>query len=85
MQPQQWGCIGMHFRIKQEEIMVDIGKNVSVETKGDKLVITVDVSKKTIDAAPKSSTGKSSVVATTSGFVKLNGSGLQVGLNVISK
>lgn len=41
---------------------------MNVEIKGDKLVITIDVSKAAIDAAPNSASGKSRVVASTRGF-----------------
>lgn len=38
------------------------------EIKGDTLVLTIDISKAALEAAPLSKTGKSKVVATTSGF-----------------
>lgn len=39
--------------------------NVTHEIVGDKLVITIDLSKAAIDAAPPSSTGKTHLVAAT--------------------
>ena len=41
---------------------------MNVEIKGDKLVITLDVSKAAIDAAQPSASGKTKVVASTRGF-----------------
>jgi hypothetical protein len=41
---------------------------MNVEIKGDKLVITIDVSKEAFDKAPPSSSGKTKVVASTHGF-----------------
>jgi hypothetical protein len=46
-----------------------------------KLVITVDVSDATLKAAPSSASGKSRIVATTSGFTTVGK--VKVGLNVI--
>lgn len=43
-------------------------KNVFAEIKGDKLVITLDLSKSARDAAEPSKSGKSKVLATTAGF-----------------
>ena len=59
--------------------------NVQHEIKGDKLVITVDVAKRVLEAAPLSKTGKSRIVASTNGFVNLEDRGLAIGLNVIKK
>lgn len=44
-------------------------KNVTTEVKNDKLVVTIDVSKAVLDAAEPSKTGKSHIVAGTSGFI----------------
>lgn len=52
-----------------------------METKGDKLIITVDVSDATLKGAPMSASGKSRIVATTSGFAMVGK--VKVGLNVI--
>lgn len=43
-------------------------KNVTGEIKGDKLILTIDLSKASRDAAEPSKSGKSKVLATTSGF-----------------
>jgi len=59
--------------------------NVQHEVKGDKLIITVDVSKKLIENAPMTKSGKNKNVASTEGFTSVNGNGLRFGLNVISK
>lgn len=42
--------------------------NVKGELKGDLLVLTIDVSKAARDAAKDSKSGKSKILATTSGF-----------------
>lgn len=42
--------------------------NVKGEIKGDLLVLTIDVSKAARDAAKDSKSGKSRILATTSGF-----------------
>lgn len=43
-------------------------KNVNAEIKGDKLVITIDISAAAVAAAEPSKSGKSKVLATTAGF-----------------
>jgi hypothetical protein len=56
--------------------------NVQFDIKGDKLTITVDLSKRN----GKSASGKTTVIATTSGNTALNhASGAVVGLNVYTK
>jgi riboflavin synthase alpha subunit len=57
--------------------------NVKAYIDGDKLHIEVDVSAAVIKAAPPSKSGKTKVVATTSGFVAMNG--VSFGLNVVTK
>jgi hypothetical protein len=52
-----------------------------MEMKGDKLVITVDCSESVLKGAPASASGKSRIVATTSGFTTCGR--VKVGLNVI--
>jgi hypothetical protein len=47
--------------------------NVQTKIAGDKLVITVDVSEATLKAAVPSKTGKSRIVASTSGFTAVGG------------
>jgi hypothetical protein len=42
--------------------------NVKGEVKGDTLVLTIDISKAARDAAKDSKSGKSKILATTSGF-----------------
>lgn len=42
--------------------------NVKGEIKGDTLVLTIDISKAARDAAKPSKSGKTNVLATTSGF-----------------
>jgi len=51
---------------------------VDIKVQGDKLIITC-----TIGSGVPSSTGKSLVVATTNGFMAVEGSDLRVSLNVI--
>lgn len=43
-------------------------KNVSAKIEGDKLVITLDISKAARDSAEPSKSGKTKVLATTGGF-----------------
>lgn len=57
-------------------------KNVAATVKGDKLIIEVDLTK---DFGPSHS-GKTHVIATTEGFVKIEGKeGYAFGLNVVKK
>jgi len=58
--------------------------NVKHEIKGDKLLITVDVSKRTVEKAAPSKSGKTRIVGSTNGFVTLDG-GLQLAVNVVAK
>jgi hypothetical protein len=62
--------------------------NVSHEVKGDKLIITIDVSQQSIDAAPPSSSGKTHLVGTTGGAVSVptkHALGLTFAINVMAK
>jgi hypothetical protein len=62
--------------------------NVTHEVKGDKLIITVDVSATTCEAAGMSSTGKTKQVATSSGQMPITSpKGWSIGfsLNVNAK
>jgi hypothetical protein len=43
-------------------------KNVDAKVNGDKLVITIDISKAALEAAEASKSGKTHIVATTGGF-----------------
>lgn len=45
---------------------------MKIETQGDKLIVTIDVSKKAYDEAPPSKTGKRKLVASTHGRVLVN-------------
>jgi hypothetical protein len=42
--------------------------NVSGKVEGDKLVLTIDISKSAREAAKPSASGKTKILATTSGF-----------------
>ena len=57
--------------------MTDLGKNVQFEVKGDKLTLTFDLKKE----QGLSGSGKSTIVATTSGNVKVPGTDVTLGLN----
>jgi hypothetical protein len=57
--------------------------NVEHEVKGDKLILTIDISKARCAAAEPSKSGKTKVVASTHGFTNLSGVG--VSLNVTCK
>ena len=62
--------------------------NVSHVIDGDKLIITIDIGKAAITAAPPSSSGKTKLVATTSGTVSIpstNGAALSFSINVMAK
>ncbi len=51
---------------------------MEIKVTGDKLIITA-----TISSGVPSSSGKSLIVATTNGFVPVDGSNIKVSLNVI--
>jgi hypothetical protein len=56
--------------------------NVDIKVVGDKLTITVDLAKR----LGPSKSGKTQVIASTKGFVKLTGKAeVSVGLNVVTK
>lgn len=57
--------------------------NITAEIRGDKLVITVDVSPKVKKEAPRSASGKNNVLASTRGFLAVND--ISIGLNVLHK
>lgn len=63
--------------------MSDLGKNVQAEVKGDKLVLTVDLSVK----GEASKSGKSLVIGSTQGNKKVqhDGEDISIGLNVYKK
>jgi hypothetical protein len=52
--------------------------------KDGKLVITIDISKKALDQAPMSTSGKNKLVASTHGFMVV-GQGLSLSLNLTAK
>jgi hypothetical protein len=57
--------------------------NVKTEIRGDKLVLEIDISQSTLDQAPNSKSGKTRMVASTSGFTKVGP--VSVSLNVTTK
>lgn len=57
---------------------MEIGENVVVSVKGDKLTITVDLS----EDLGLSGSGKSRVISTTRGIAVVPGTNYRVGLNV---
>ena len=62
--------------------------NVTHEVKGDKLIITVDVGQGALDAAPRSSSGKTQLVGTTGGqmpIVSPRGWTVGFALNVMAR
>ncbi len=60
--------------------------NVIQEVKGDELILRVTIGKEAINAAPPSSSGKTSLVASTGGYSSVNGpAGLSFSLNVTAK
>ena len=56
---------GTRCRLTQIE---ELNMNVQGEIKGDKLVLTIDISKAALENAKPSSSGKTKILATTSGF-----------------
>ena len=58
---------------------------VQVETKGDTMTITIDVSKAAREAAQPSSTGKSRVLATTHGFTRFGDVGVSLNVTIPNK
>ena len=58
-----------------------IGQNISIEVKGDKAIITIDLSHR----GGLSSSGKSVIVASTGGNVPIPGTNVILGLNAYVK
>ena len=58
-------------------------RNVTTSINKGKLIIEVDISDKTLNAAPMSKTGKSKLVASTGGFTTVADSPVRISLNVI--
>ena len=61
--------------------MAEIGTNISIEVKGDKAIITIDLSHR----GNLSSSGKSIIVASTGGNVPIPGTNVILGLNAYVK
>jgi len=62
--------------------------NISHKIDGDNLVITIDISARSLSAAPDSSTGKTKLVGTTGGTVAFKnkaGADLSFAVNVMAK
>jgi hypothetical protein len=62
--------------------------NVSHEVKGDLLIITIDISDKTIKAAPRSASGKTFLVASTGMSIPIackHAPNLNFSVNVMNK
>jgi hypothetical protein len=62
--------------------------NIEAKITGDKLVITIDVSKKMVDEAPSSASGKTFLVATTAGAMALEAKhckALNLAINLMAK
>jgi len=55
-------------------------QNIQYEQKGDKLILTIDVSPDSIEEAKASKSGKTRMVASTHGFTNIGG--VKVSLNV---
>lgn len=58
--------------------------NIKTEVKDNKLIITIDVSKKVISNAPESKSGKTCLVATTGGAHEIKGLPLKLALNLMT-
>lgn len=61
--------------------------NVTTVVSGNKLVITIDISKDAIAKAPPSSTGRTKLVASTAGAMPIANTGapLSLALNLMAK
>ncbi len=59
--------------------------NVQTEVKGNKMVITVDISPPMLSKAPMSSSNKNKLVASSGGYLPIDGSDFKISLNVITK
>lgn len=60
--------------------------NVEHSVKGNKLTVTMDIGPSFITKAPASKTGKTNLVASTGGSVKVDGKdGLSFSINVMQK
>jgi len=57
--------------------MKELGKNIEFEVKGSKLTLVIDLEQE----QGQSSSGKSTIVATTSGNVKVPGANVTLGFN----
>lgn len=55
--------------------------NVKTEIRGSQLIITIDISQNQVTNAPLSSTGKSRLVASSAGFMRVPGND-HIGLNL---
>lgn len=63
-----------------------MANNVEYTVKGSKLIITMDISPAMIQAAKPSNTGKTNLVASTNGSVKVDGhEGLSFAINLMQK
>lgn len=58
---------------------------MQVKVQGSKLIIEIDVSPEALQKATPSSTGKTRIVATTSGFTTVAGLPVKLSLNVVTK
>lgn len=58
-------------------------RNIEYKRVGDKLTLTIDISKASVEAATLSASGKSKVVASTNGNTNMEG--VTVGLNCYIK
>jgi hypothetical protein len=61
--------------------MAEIGTNISIEVKGDKAIITINLAHR----GGLSSSGKSVIVASTGGNVPIPGTNVILGLNAYVK
>jgi len=62
--------------------------NVETKITGDKLVITIDISKQAVEEAPASTSGKTYLVASTNGSLPLTAAHcktLSLSLNLMAK
>lgn len=62
-------------------------RNLQILCQDDRIVITINISKEALESAPPSSTGRSRLVATTSGHIPVgvDNESLWLSLNLINR
>jgi len=58
---------------------------MEIRIQGDKLIVEIDIADHAIAQAPTSKTGKTKIISTTRGFVRVPNREMQLNLNLIMK